>query len=44
VLKRVAARLRFGGVLGLGVALAVRKALSSLLFGMKGNDPVVFSL
>ncbi|MBC8089511.1 MAG: ABC transporter permease [Phycisphaerae bacterium] len=42
VLKQVGFMIAIGGVVGIAVAIAVGKAASSLLFGLKGNDPAVF--
>jgi ABC-type antimicrobial peptide transport system permease subunit len=33
-----------GGIIGLAGAVGLGKAASSLLFGLKGTDPVVFAL
>lgn len=42
VLKQVVGMIAIGGVVGIGGAIALGKAATSLLFGLKGNDPVVF--
>ena len=44
VLRQVSVLLAVGGVIGLAGALALGRAASSLLYGMKGNDPGVFVL
>ena len=44
VLRQVGGMMVVGGVIGLVGALGLGKAASSLLFGMKGSDPVVFAL
>lgn len=44
VLKQVGWLILIGGVLGMAGAFAIGRGASSLLFGMKGNDPFVFAL
>lgn len=41
VLRQVGRMLAIGGVIGIAAALALGKAAGSLLFGLKGNDPLV---
>jgi predicted permease len=44
VLRQVAGMLVVGGALGTMAALGVGRALRSLLFGLEGHDPIVFTL
>jgi predicted permease len=44
VLRQVGGMMVVGGIIGLVGALGLGKAASSLLFGLKGSDPVVFAL
>ncbi|HLZ44195.1 MAG TPA: ABC transporter permease [Gemmatimonadales bacterium] len=44
VLRQVAGMMAIGGIIGLVLALALGQVASSLLFGLKGTDPVVFAL
>ena len=44
VLKQVGFMVAVGGVIGIAGALAIGKVAGSLLFGLKGNDPLVFTL
>ena len=43
VLRQVALITLIGGVIGLAGAIAAGRAAESLLFQMKGNDPIVFA-
>jgi ABC-type antimicrobial peptide transport system permease subunit len=43
VLWQVGRMTIIGGVFGLLAAIGLGKAASSLLFGMEGNDPIVFA-
>ncbi len=42
VLRQVGVMIAIGGVVGIAGAIALGKAASSLLYGLKGNDPLVF--
>ena len=44
VLKQVGLMVAVGGVIGIAGALGIGKVAGSLLFGLKGNDPLVFTL
>ncbi|HET8771121.1 MAG TPA: ABC transporter permease [Gemmatimonadaceae bacterium] len=44
VLKQVGAMMLVGAVVGIGGAYALGKAAQSLLYGLEGNDPIVFLL
>jgi ABC-type antimicrobial peptide transport system permease subunit len=44
VLRQVSGMMVVGGVIGLAGALGLGQAASSLLYGLKGYDPVVFLL
>jgi len=44
VVRQVGMMSALGGVVGIGLALGLGKVLQSLLFGLEGNDPVVFVL
>jgi predicted permease len=44
ILRQVAVMVGLGGVVGIGLALGLGRAARSLLFGLEGHDPVVFSL
>jgi predicted permease len=44
VLRQVSVMMAIGGIVGLAAALGLGRAASSLLYGMKGTDPVVFTL
>jgi predicted permease len=44
VLRQVSVMMVVGGVIGLAGAVGLGRAASSLLYGMKGSDPVVFVL
>jgi putative ABC transport system permease protein len=44
VLRQVGVLLAIGGLIGLGAALGIGQAAASLLFGLKGHDPMVFAL
>ena len=44
VLRQVSVMMVVGGVIGVAGALGLGKAASSLLFELKGYDPVVFAL
>ena len=44
VLRQVSVMMMVGGVIGVAGALGLGKAASSLLFELKGYDPVVFAL
>jgi ABC-type antimicrobial peptide transport system permease subunit len=44
VLKQVAFMTAVGGVLGIAGALGIGKVAGSMLYGLKGNDPLVFAL
>ncbi len=44
VMKQVALMTVIGGGLGVAAAFALGRAARSLLFGLEGHDPVVFSL
>lgn len=44
VLRQVAVLTAIGGVLGMAGAFGLGKAASSLLYGLKGHDPMVFGL
>lgn len=44
VLRQVGVLTAIGGVFGMLGAYGLGKAASSLLFGLKGNDPLVFAL
>ncbi len=44
VLRQVSVMMAIGGVVGLGAALGIGKAAKSLLYGLEGNDPLVFLL
>ncbi|HET7024932.1 MAG TPA: ABC transporter permease [Gemmatimonadales bacterium] len=44
VLRQVGAMMAIGGVIGAAVALGIGRAAASLLYGLKGHDPVVFAL
>jgi predicted permease len=44
VLRQVSGMMLIGGVAGVLAALGLGRAASSLLYGMKGHDPVVFAL
>ncbi len=44
VLRQVSVMMAIGGVAGLAGALGLGRAASSLLYGLKGYDPVVFAL
>jgi putative ABC transport system permease protein len=44
VLRQVSVMMAVGGVIGVAAALGLGKAASSLLFELKGYDPVVFAL
>ncbi|MBK8006932.1 MAG: FtsX-like permease family protein [Gemmatimonadetes bacterium] len=44
VLRQVTVMMAIGGVVGLGAALGIGKAAKSLLYGLEGNDPLVFVL
>jgi predicted permease len=43
VLRQVSGMMIIGGVIGVAGALGAGKAASSLLYGLKGHDPVVFT-
>jgi ABC-type antimicrobial peptide transport system permease subunit len=44
VMRQVGGMLAIGLVIGLGAAFGLGRAAASLLFGLKGHDPVVFTL
>jgi predicted permease len=44
VLRQVGILVLVGGLIGVGAALAIGRAAKSLLFGLEGNDPVVYAL
>jgi ABC-type antimicrobial peptide transport system permease subunit len=44
VLRQVGAMTIVGAVVGIAAAVALGRAAQSLLFGLEGHDPVVFSL
>jgi predicted permease len=44
VVRQVGAMSVLGGVLGIGLALALGKVMKSLLYGLTGTDPLVFVL
>jgi predicted permease len=44
ILRQVGGMMVVGGIIGLAGAVGLGKAASSLLFGLKGTDPVVFAL
>ena len=44
VLRQVSGMMVIGGIIGLAGALGLGSAASSLLYGLKGYDPVVFVL
>jgi putative ABC transport system permease protein len=44
VLRQVTGMMVVGGVIGLAGAFGLGRAASSLLYGLKGHDPVVFAL
>ena len=44
VMRQVAGMMVVGGVIGVAGALGLGRAASSLLYGLKGHDPVVFVL
>ncbi len=44
VMRQVAVMTAVGGAIGVAAALGLGKAARSLLFGLEGHDPVVFSL
>ena len=44
VVRQMGTMIAIGGVIGIGVALGLGRVLRSLLFGLKGHDPVVFAL
>jgi ABC-type antimicrobial peptide transport system permease subunit len=44
VLRQVSGMMLVGGVIGVAGALGLGRAASSLLYGLKGHDPVVFVL
>jgi predicted permease len=44
VLRNVAVLTGIGGVIGVGLAVALGRAASSILFGLKGHDPVVLTV
>lgn len=44
VLRQVGGMMVVGGIVGLAGALALGQAAASILFGLKGTDPVVFAL
>ncbi len=44
VMRQVAGMIAIGGTIGLAAALGLGRAASSLLYQLKGHDPVVFAL
>jgi len=44
VLRQIGIMLAIGGAIGIAAALGLGKAASSLLFGLAGHDPVVFTV
>jgi predicted permease len=44
VVRQMGTMIAVGGVIGIGAALALGQLLQSLLYGMKGHDPAVFTL
>ncbi|MDZ4862658.1 MAG: FtsX-like permease family protein [Gemmatimonadota bacterium] len=44
VLRQVSGMMMIGGLLGVAAALGLGRAASSLLYGLEGHDPVVFTL
>ena len=44
VLRQLSGMMLIGGVIGVAAAFGVGRAASSLLYGLKGHDPVVFVL
>ena len=44
VMRQVARMMVVGAVVGIAAALGAGRAASSLLYGLKGHDPVVFTL
>lgn len=44
VLRQVLVMMAIGGAVGVAAAFGLGRAASSLLFGMKGHDPIVFTL
>jgi predicted permease len=44
VLRQVGIMTLIGGVIGVAAAVGIGRAASSLLFGLKGNDPIVFAI
>ena len=44
VLRQVGVMTLIGGVIGIGAALGLGKVAGSLLFGLKGNDPLVMAV
>jgi ABC-type antimicrobial peptide transport system permease subunit len=44
VLKQVGVMTLIGGLIGLGTAYGLGRAAGSLLFELKGHDPVVFAI
>jgi ABC-type antimicrobial peptide transport system permease subunit len=43
VLRQVAWMVGIGGVIGIAAALGLGRAARSLLYGLEGNDPIVFA-
>jgi ABC-type antimicrobial peptide transport system permease subunit len=44
VMRQVGIMLAIGGVIGVAAAIGLGRAARSLLYGLEGHDPVVFSL
>jgi ABC-type antimicrobial peptide transport system permease subunit len=44
VMRQVSVMLIVGSVIGIAAAVGLGRAASSLLYGLKGHDPVVFTL
>ena len=44
VIRQMGVMLAIGGVIGIAAALGLGRTLRSLLYGLKGHDPLVFAL